>query len=267
MNTFSINRTGLLLRNLWIEQLHRVWIYLCTNIILIGLGFIYNTIIGPESAQLFIFLIGSVINQILCFILLIRYMEKHSFEYTLIPSTTFEKFLAILLSQLLVFMGYIILFLTLNTIYNVVFADFLQMQQPIDKQVWKYSISSSFFMLNPISWLWEQINTSTLKTFCIIQIFLTTAIITQVGKKRNWQLRVLTIGILAIFITLAIGIKTKISITNIPSYSEHIIFRSTSVFTQHLAVAPTPETMTLACSFCITILGTAYFTLKEKEIL
>ncbi len=267
MNTFSINRIGLLLRNLWIEQLRYIWIYLCANIILVGFGFIYPDI-EPNIIQQFIFLTGLAINQMICFILLMRHMEKHSLEYILIPSTTFEKFSAILLSQLLVFIGYIILFLILNTTYNVAFADFLQMQQPIDKQVWSNSISSSFFVLNPISWLWKQISTSTLKTFYIIQFFTLTAVIAmKLGKKQNRQLRTLAIGIFTIFIILSIGIKTKINITNTPSPSEHIIFQDSIVYMHYLAETPSPETVILACCFCITILTAAYFTLKEKEIL
>ena len=265
MNTFSIQRIGWLLRNLWATQQRHLVSYLCFHVVFIGLVLIN---LPANHIQQVVFQFGLFLNVALYFLVLVHYMRNSSREYTLLPATTFEKFTAILLSQLIALTAYIALFILLNTTYNLLFANLLQMPQPTDPDTWRHSLLSTVYTLNPICWFGEQINSLTGTPYLLFLFIPTIIIALQSGKKDNRLLQTFIIGILIIIVLFPAGGRTqeKILITNTPIDTEHLLFQDATPIVCRTTEYFTTEPLLLAGCFCLIVLVAAYFALQEKEI-
>ncbi len=264
MNTFSIQRIGWLLRNLWATQQRHLVSYLCFHVAFVGLVLIN---LPANHIQQFIFQLGLFLNVALYFLVLVHYMRNSSREYTLLPATTFEKSSAILLSQLIALTAYIALFILLNTTYNLLFANLLQIPQPTDPDTWRHSLLSTVYTLNPICWFGEQINSLTGTPYLLFLFIPTIIIALQSGKKDNRLLQTFSIGILVIAFLIPVGsTKETIQIASTSINTEHIQFENSTPIVCRAAESSTTEPLLLAVCFCLTVLVAAYFALQEKEI-
>lgn len=270
-NTISISRTGLLLRNLWVEQQRYIWIYICTNIILVG--FVLGTNI--VSRQFIIFTLGMIANLFITTNCLKWYLRNRALNYTLFPATNFEKFLAVLLSLIIGFAGYILFFMLLNTTYNFIFSQWLQPLQPVDETAWEYSLFPSFFALNPIKWVLtnstkiynEQLLYITGLIAGFLSLITLALIITPNSNKRATKHTLIAFGILLVLWT---GIKAsgeKAIINNPPSLPNNC-----AEYTGQTIVLDPPSPLpmeaiaytTWGAALCLFI--AAYYGTKEKEI-
>ena len=264
MNTFSIQRVGWLLRNLWATQQRHLVSYLCFHVAFVGLVLIN---LPANHIQQFVFLFGLFLNVALYFLALVHYMRNSSREYTLLPATTFEKFSAILLSQLIALTAFLALFILLNTTYNLLFANLLQIPQPTDPDIWRHSLLPSVYTLNPICWFGEQIKTLTGTSYLLFLFIPTIIIALQSGKKDNRLLQTFIIGILIIAFLIPVGsTKETVQTTSTSIDTEHLLIQDATPSVCRAAESPTTDSLLLAGCFCLTVLVAAYFALQEKEI-
>ena len=270
-NIFNIKRFSLLLRNLWIEQQQYLWLYLCANIILIGFVAIGTSAI---SSQAIVFTIGTAITIFMVVMSIKWYMSKRSMDYALLPASGFEKLLTILISLIAGIIGYILLFMLLNTIYNLISFEQLKTIQPINQQDWEFSLFSSCFVLNPIKWVlvgmtqtYNQALTYAISVatfiFCAFTFMLASTSGSKKHKMKNTFLALIIVGA----ITAINHFSNKIITSDMYSLPDCIERSDIQVVINAAATPPPIETLTqLSWGAAILFLIAAYFGLKEKEI-
>lgn len=229
---------------------------------------------GGEYSQCIVFVIGICVTLFLVTYRFSSLMMKQRSRFVMVPATVMEKLVSVFLFMLGALFAFIILYIIMNTVYNLLFYSYNQWYQP-DHDSIEWSISffkSNLFVLNPFRWFYEILfvghasslsaKISSYLIFYLLFFALSIAVILWGCGNR----------MLSYYISMVILIYTVMPkiwrkyVVDIPSGIGEVIHGEEirTIYQITTSVPPYSDYLIFAAALCL--LAVAYFGLKEQEM-